>query len=219
MSHDLRAPLRNICGFAELLRKHLADQLAPDPKRQLEIVAAEARRLDQLIDSLLQFSRLSRAELQHRRCDLAEVVAAVRAELAPTQGERPVEWHIGPLPIVQGDPTLLRQVFANLMGNALKFTRGRVPALIEIGVELTPSGATAPREHTLYVRDNGAGFDPRYRDKLFGVFQRLHSAKDFEGVGIGLANVQRIVARHGGRVWAESVPGKGATFFVSLPMA
>ncbi len=217
VSHDLRAPLRNICGFAELLRKQLAAQLAPESRRQLEIVTAEARRLDQLIDSLLQFSRLNRAELQRRRCDLAAVVAAVRTELAPAQGERPVEWRIGPLPVVQGDPTLLRQVFANLMGNALKFTRGRAPALIEIGTQPPAPEPSPTREHILFVRDNGAGFDPRYTPKLFGVFQRLHSAKDFEGVGIGLANVQRIVARHGGRVWAEGTPGQGATFYIALP--
>lgn len=219
VSHDLRAPLRNICGFAELLRKQLADQLGPDPKRQLDIVSAEARRLDQLIDSLLQFSRLSRTELQHRRCNLAEVVAAVREELAPTQGDRPVEWRIGTLPVVQGDPTLLRQVFANLLGNALKFTRGRAPAVIEVGIESTAAAAGDSGEHVILVRDNGAGFDPRYTEKLFGVFQRLHSAKEFEGVGIGLANVQRIVARHGGRVWAEGAPGKGATFYVAIPVA
>ena len=181
------------------------------------MVADEAHRLDQLIDSLLKFSRLSRAELQHRRCDLGEVMAAVREELAPAQGDRAVEWNFGPLPCVNGDPTLLRQVFSNLLGNALKYTRGRTPALIEVGELPAPSGAKATKEHILFVRDNGAGFDPRYTSKLFGVFQRLHSAREFEGIGIGLANVQRIVSRHGGRVWAEGALGKGATFYVALP--
>ncbi len=214
VSHDLRAPLRNISGFADLLLRKSAGRLDAEGDRYLTNVSAEAIRLGHLIDSLLAFSRLSRAELQQRPCDLAALVAAVREELAPACANRPIEWRLGPLPTLVGDPTLLRQVFANLLGNAVKFSRQRAPAVIEVGELPAPPGAA---EHLLFVRDNGAGFDPRYADKLFGVFQRLHRAKDFEGTGIGLANVRRIVSRHGGRVWAEGQPEAGATFFVALP--
>ncbi len=218
ISHDLRAPLRNISGFVELLHKALQAQLAPIHTHYLELVRNESLRLGRLIDSLLGFSRLSRAELRWSRCDLAEIVSAVRDEQIPTLGTRRVEWRIGPLPAVEGDPTLLRQVFANLVGNAVKFTRDRDPAVVEVGVLPEPTAtASAIPGPVLFVRDNGAGFDPQFADRLFGVFQRLHSAKDFEGTGIGLANVQRIVARHGGRVWAEGRVGAGATFFVALP--
>ncbi len=215
VSHDLRAPLRNISGFAELLHTRLRPKIDPDEAHYLDLVAAESVRLGQLIDSLLGFSKLSRTALEHGRCDLAALVAAVREELAPACVDRQIDWRIGFLPTVEGDPTLLRQVFANLVGNALKFTRHRSPAVIEIAAQPPAPGAT---EVVVFVRDNGAGFDPKYTDKLFGVFQRLHSAKDFEGTGIGLANVRRIVARHGGRVWAEGRPDQGATFFVALPV-
>ena len=141
---------------------------------------------------------------------------AVRRELAPALQGRVIEWQIAPLPSVFGDPTLLRQVFANLVGNAVKFSRERNPAIIAIGAQ---PDARHPGDQVFFVRDNGVGFDPRYADKLFGVFQRLHSLKEFEGTGIGLANVRRIVTRHGGRVWAEGALGRGAVFFFSLPAA
>ena len=213
ISHDLRAPLRNISGFAELLRKRPEVRLDGDGRRFLDIIVNEAVRLGQLIDSLLVFSRLARTELQLCPCAMDTFAAAVREELAPQYADRNVQWRVARLPAVQGDPTLLRQVFANLIGNALKFTRGRDPAVIEIGI----TALSRPGEVTYYVRDNGVGFDPKYSDKLFGVFQRLHHVRDFEGCGIGLANVRRIVNRHGGRVWAESEPGKGTTLFFSLP--
>lgn len=214
VSHDLRAPLRNISGFAELLHKQLHAQVAPAQAHYLDLVSGESVRLGQLIDCLLTFSRLGRAELQHTPCELAHLVAAVRDELASTCANRDIEWRIGPLPTVPGDATLLRQVFANLVGNAVKFTRQRSPAVIEIGAQPATPDAS---EHILFVRDNGAGFDPQYSDKLFGVFQRLHRVSEFEGTGIGLANVRRIITRHGGRVWAEGKPGEGATFYFSLP--
>ncbi len=214
VSHDLRAPLRNISGFAELLHKYLDGQIAPAQAHYLELVSTESARLGQLIDSLLAFSRLGRTKLARRPCDLGAIVGAVRDELQPSLTNRAIEWRIGPLPVVDGDPTLLRQVFANLLGNAVKFTRSRAPALIEIGEQ---PAAPDCAEHVLFVRDNGAGFNPQYTAKLFGVFQRLHRVTEFEGTGIGLANVRRIVARHGGRVWAEGRLGAGATFFVALP--
>ncbi len=216
VSHDLRAPLRNISGFADLLLRRSAGRLDAEGDRYLANVSGEAVRLGHLIDSLLDFSRLSRTELQRTPCDLGRLVEAVRQELAPSIEGRAVEWHLGPLPTVVGDPTLLRQVFANLIGNALKFSRHRRPAIVEIGQRPAPPGR-ATAEHVVFVRDNGAGFDPKYTDKLFGVFQRLHRTTEFEGTGIGLANVRRIVARHGGRVWAEGRPNEGATFFVALP--
>ena len=214
VSHDLRAPLRNISGFAELLNKDLSSQLGSNHTRYLGLVTSECARLGQLIDSLLSFSRLGRAELRRGPCALDTLVAAVRDELSPALADRHVEWRIGPLPTVDGDPTLLRQVLANLLGNAVKFSRQRDPAIIEIG-ELPSGPETA--EHVIFVRDNGAGFDPQYTEKLFGVFQRLHRVSEFEGTGIGLANVRRIVARHGGRVWAEGQPDRGATFYFALP--
>ncbi len=216
VSHDLRAPLRNISGFADLLLRRISGRVDAEAERYVGTVSAEAQRLGQLIDSLLGFSRLGRTEMTRGPVDLARLVEAVRAELAPEHAGREVEWRIGPLPVVQGDPTLLRQVWANLLGNALKFTRGRAKALIEVGERESAGG---PREVTLFVRDNGVGFDPKYADKLFGVFQRLHSAREFAGSGIGLANVRRIVNRHGGHVWAEAEVGRGATFSFTLPKA
>ncbi len=213
VSHDLRAPLRNISGFADLLRKRLPEHTDAESARFLNIVSTESVRLGQLIDALLVFSRLGRSELKLQPVPLAALVEKVRADLAPDIGAREVEFRLGPLPTVLADPTLLRQVFANLLSNALKFTRGRTPAIIEVGATAGP----APGERTIFVRDNGVGFDPKYTEKLFGVFQRLHHAREFEGTGIGLANVRRIIVRHGGRVWAEGALGEGATFSFTLP--
>ncbi len=216
VSHDLRAPLRNISGFADLLRRRSAGRLDVEGEHFLTTVSKEAIRLGQLIDSLLGFSRLGRAELQRRPLLLQSIAEQVRSELRPELEGRAVEWRLAELPEVSGDPTLLRQVLANLIGNALKFSRQRQPAVIELG-QLPPK-ADHPGEAVFFIRDNGVGFDPAYTAKLFGVFQRLHSAKDYEGTGIGLANVRRIISRHGGRVWAESVPGEGATFYFTLPL-
>ena len=213
VSHDLRAPLRNIAGFIELLRKRTAGQLDNEADRYFGIVGSEAVRMGLLIDDLLTFSRIGRAELHFAPVQLATLVAEVQSELLSELTDRPVEWRLQPMPPVLGDRTLLRQVMANLLGNAAKFTRQRQPAVIEIGVQ----PATAAAEYlTFFVRDNGAGFDPKYTHKLFGVFQRLHNPREFEGTGIGLANVKRIVNRHGGRVWAEGAVDQGATFFFTL---
>jgi PAS domain S-box-containing protein len=213
ISHDLRSPLRNIAGFIELLRRRTAGQLDSEADRYFGIVGTEAVRMAALIDDLLTFSRIGRTELHFAPVQLATLVAEVQAELQSDLTGRLVEWRLQPLPPVLGDRTLLRQVVANLVANAVKFTRQRHPAIIEIGAQ---PAAQDPELLTFFVRDNGAGFDPKYAAKLFGVFQRLHNPRDFEGTGIGLANVKRIVTRHGGHVWAEGVPNQGATFYFSL---
>jgi signal transduction histidine kinase len=215
ISHDLRAPLRNINGFVDLLRRRNRDTLDPESQRFFQIISTETIRLGQLIDSLLAFARLSRSDLKAEPVSLAPLVAQVVAELRPEYENRIVDWRIGPLPTVVADATLLRQVVANLLSNAVKFTRNRQPAIIEIGA--MPAPEPQPAEQVVFVRDNGAGFNPKYASKLFGVFQRLHHTRDFEGTGIGLANARRIVLRHGGRIWAEGSPGVGATFYFSLP--
>ena len=216
VSHDLRSPLRNIAGFIELLRKRTAGQLDSEADRYFGIVGTEAVRMASLIDDLLTFSRIGRAELHFAPVQLATLVAEVQSELQSDLAGRQVDWRIQPLPPVLGDRTLLRQVVANLLSNAVKFTRKRATAIIEIG---TQPSTQDPELITFFVRDNGAGFDPKYSAKLFGVFQRLHNPRDFEGTGIGLANVRRIVERHGGHVWAEGAPDRGATFFFSLKPA
>jgi PAS domain S-box-containing protein len=214
VSHDLRAPLRNITGFIQLLRKRADGQLDAESNRFLGTVVAETARMGLLIDDLLTFSRLGRAEMKLQPVRLAELIEAVKAELHPDLVGRTIEWRLSPLPLVRGDRALLHQVVSNLVANAVKFTRRRPLAVIEIGASTFRPGD--PRV-TIFVRDNGAGFNPKYLDKLFGVFQRLHNAKDFEGTGIGLANVKRIITRHGGRVWAEGAVDQGATFYFSLP--
>jgi len=216
VSHDLRSPLRNIAGFIELLRKRTAGQLDSEADRYFGIVGTEAVRMAALIDDLLTFSRIGRAELHFAPVQLATLVAEVQAELQSDLAGRLIEWRLQPLPPVLGDRTLLRQVVANLLANAVKFTRKRSPAIIEIS---TQPSSQDPELITFFVRDNGAGFDPKYSAKLFGVFQRLHNPRDFEGTGIGLANVRRIVERHGGHTWAEGAPDNGATFFFSLKPA
>jgi len=214
VSHDLRAPLRNVSGFIGLFTKSVGEQLAPAPRRYLTIITNEAKRMGVLIDDLLAFSRIGRVELQKTEVNLTHLIQEVQRSLQlETQG-RDIAWHIGVLPKVYADRALLRQVLDNLIANALKFTRTRVQAKIEIGV--MPTTADDPRV-VMFVRDNGVGFDMRYSDKLFTVFHRLHRADEFEGTGVGLANVQRIIHRHGGRVWAEAVVDQGATFFVALP--
>jgi PAS domain S-box-containing protein len=213
VSHDLRAPLRNITGFIELMRKRTDGKLDAESNRFLSTVIAETARMGLLIDDLLTFSRLGRAEMKLQPVRLAELIEAVKAELHPDLVGRVIEWRLSPLPLVQGDRVLLHQVVSNLLSNAVKFTRHRPAAVIEIGASSLRPGDSSV---TIFVRDNGAGFNPKYLDKLFGVFQRLHSAKDFEGTGIGLANVKRIITRHGGRVWAEGAVDRGATFYFTL---
>lgn len=212
VSHDLSAPLRHIAGFVRLLREDLGPSLAEDPLHCLKQIEDSARRMRQLIDDLLDFSRTARAEMRLSRVPVQTLVEEVRRDLQSEVGARHVVWKTQPLPEVNADPTLLRQVFVNLMSNAIKYTRPRDPAIIEIGASVEKSGETV-----FYVRDNGVGFDMQYAGKLFGVFQRLHFAEDFEGTGIGLANVQRVINRHGGRAWAEGKVDGGATFYFSLP--
>jgi signal transduction histidine kinase len=213
VSHDLRAPLRNIRGFASLLERRAESVLDSESKRFLDIVSGESTRLADLIDSLLAFSRLNRAELKKQDLDLRPLIEAVRTDLEEETDGRHVEWIIGRLPKVHGDPTLIRQVLTNLISNALKFSRTRDPAVITID---SPNGTAKHGEIVFFVRDNGVGFDPTYAEKLFGVFQRLHSGKEFEGSGIGLATVKRIITRHGGRIWAEGAPDSGATVYFTL---
>jgi signal transduction histidine kinase len=216
VSHDLRAPLRNITGFLELFQRRAGGQLEPEAERFVSVVNTEAMRMGHLLDDLLTFSRIGRTELQLQPVDLTALVASLREDLKADIGERVIVWEIGTLPAVRGDPALLRQVMANLLGNAVKFTRPCANARIEIGA--SPLGRDE-RTATIFVRDNGAGFNPKYLDKLFGVFQRLHNSRDFEGTGIGLANVKRIITRHGGRVWAEGQVDRGATFYLTLHAA
>ncbi len=214
VSHDLRAPLRHIDGFIQMLEKRSAGALDEQGKRYVGIIAGSSKRMGTLIDDLLAFSRTSRVQMRHDRVSLRLVVDQVVSEFkAETEG-RDLEVRIQSLPEVEGDESLLRQVYANLIGNAIKFTGKTAKGLVEVGGQ---AGARGMAE--LYVRDNGAGFDPKYADKLFGVFQRLHSREEFEGTGIGLANVKRIIDRHGGSIRAESEPGKGATFFFTLPLS
>ncbi len=213
VSHDLRAPLRHIDGFASMLTSHLGDGLDEKGRRYVTVINESAKRMGRLIDDLLSFSRHGRAELRRVTVDLNALVSEMRLQLLPEMKGRTIQWYVAPLPVVIGDLSMLRQVFANLLGNAVKYTRHRTEAVIEIGTQ--PS---ANREVVFFVRDNGAGFNPKYADRLFGVFQRLHSESEFEGTGVGLANVQRIVHRHGGRVWAEGKVDEGATFYVALPL-
>ena len=212
VSHDLRAPLRHIDGYASLLEKSTVHALDDKAKRYLQTISESAKRMGQLIDDLLIFSRMGRQEMLHTRVDLDQLIASVLHDLRPDLQQRDIVWTISALPEVNGDPAMLRQVFSNLISNAIKFTATRPSAAIEIG-----SDQRNADEIVIFVRDNGVGFDMQYAGKLFGVFQRLHRADEFEGTGIGLANVRRIIHRHGGRTWAEGVLGQGATFSISLP--
>jgi PAS domain S-box-containing protein len=214
VSHDLRAPLRHIDGFASLLQKNAAAQLDATARRHLDFISGAARQMGRLIDDLLSFSRMGRAALQPTQVDHSALVAAIVREGRYAQSHPTLTWRIDPLPAAHGDPAMLRQVWANLIDNAVKYSAKTPQPRIEISAY--PAGAEQ-QETVYFVRDNGAGFDPRYIDKLFGVFQRLHTANEFEGTGIGLANVRRIITRHGGRTWAEGRPGGGATFYFSLP--
>jgi signal transduction histidine kinase len=212
VSHDLRAPLRHIDGYAALLRKSVEHSLNDKAARYLQTISDSAKQMGQLIDDLLVFSRMGRQEMLRADVNLDQLIKSILSDLRLDLQGREISWTIAALPEVQGDPAMLRQVFMNLIANAVKFTSTRPIATIEVGVE-NPSST----EIAVYVRDNGVGFDMQYAPKLFGVFQRLHRADEFEGTGIGLANVRRIVHRHGGRTWAEGMPDKGATFYVLLP--
>ena len=211
VSHDLRAPLRHMHGFSKMLEQEYGEQLPEEAKHYLERIRSGATHMSALVEDLLQLARVGRQVPQRETVSLREIVEEVRRDLSEGGANSNVAWQIGPLPDIEGDPVLLRQVFANLLGNAVKFSRNREHPQIEI------ASRGQNEDLLVYVRDNGAGFDPRFADKLFGVFQRLHRQDEFEGTGIGLATVQRIIHKHGGRVWAESQPDKGATFFFTLP--
>jgi len=212
VSHDLRAPLRHVMGFVELLQKDAGPELSEKNLRHLTTISQAAKRMGDLIDDLLAFSQVGRSEIQKTECNLNQLVQEVLGDLKEEMKERNIAWEIRPLPAMRADCALLRMVLVNLISNAVKFTGARAGAKIEIGCAPSHEGETV-----IFIRDNGAGFDPRYAQKLFGVFQRLHSHDEFEGTGIGLANVQRIIHRHGGRVWAEGVVDGGATFYFSIP--
>ncbi len=211
VSHDLRAPLIHIGGFVDLLLNHPGAQLDETGQRYLKTIAASATRMGEMIEDVHSLSRVSAAELQKVSIDLDILVRDVIEKLRPQTTGRGIQWTIGPLPTIEADPTLLRTALVELIGNALKFTRPREEARIQIGARRETN------EVIVTVRDNGVGFDTKYREKLFGVFQRLHAMSEFEGSGVGLSRARRIIQRHGGRMWAESVPGAGAEFSFSLP--
>ncbi|HYM78189.1 MAG TPA: ATP-binding protein [Candidatus Dormibacteraeota bacterium] len=210
VSHDLRAPVRHVMGFSEILTKEYGAALPPDAQHHLQRIQQGARRMGQLVDDLLSLARLGRQGLRLEKASLNRLVEEVISELMPDTSGRQLQWKVGDLPAVECDGSLVKQVFQNLLSNALKFTRSRPRAVIEVGC-MDQAGTPV-----VFVRDNGVGFNMKYADKLFGVFQRLHRAEDFEGTGVGLATVQRIIQKHGGRIWPEAALDKGATFYFTL---
>jgi len=211
VSHDLRAPFRHIVGYSELLKKQEGSDLSEKGRRYVDTIIDSAYTAGTLVDNLLRFSHMGRTALKPRPVDVTALIEDIRNRLPVDPPERRIEWALGDLPHVTADPVLIRLVFENLLDNAVKYTRPRDKARIEVG------SARKDGETIFFVRDNGVGFDMKYIDKLFGVFQRLHRIEEFEGTGIGLANVRRIVERHGGRAWAEGALDQGATFFIALP--
>jgi len=240
-SHDLRAPLRHVQGYVDMLARETGSQFSDKGRHYMQTIADASREMGVLIDDLLAFSRMGRAEMRQTRVNLGDLLHDTQRDLEPVTRGRNIVWKILPVPEVQADPAMLKLVLANLLGNAVKFTRPRDPAVIEIGiVEAEGSGqrsaVSGQRSEAgegeeqktagiddgrviFFVRDNGVGFDPQYGHKLFGIFQRLHRKNEFEGTGIGLANVRRIIARHGGRTWAEGAVDKGATFYFTLKVS
>ncbi len=211
VSHDLRSPLRHMRGYSEMLLEDSSSKLSETGKRYASVIVQASQRMSSLIDNLLEFSRMGRTAMQEVLVDFDELICDVKTEMEPDLAGREIEWKIESLPAVRGDRALMIQVWTNLISNAVKYTRNRTPARIEIGCE------RREKEFIFHIKDNGAGFDMRYADKLFGVFQRLHRSEEFEGNGIGLANVRKIVLRHGGQTWAEGKTGEGATFYFTQP--
>jgi light-regulated signal transduction histidine kinase (bacteriophytochrome) len=213
VSHDLRAPLRHVDGFASLLSKHAVASLDEKGRRYLTTISDAAKRMGQLIDDLLVFSRMGRTQMNLLEVDQNALVARVIREGHYDDNGKTISWDIASLPAVRADPAMLHQVWANLLDNAVKYSSKSATPRVTIGA----MPGDQPNEQVFFVRDNGVGFDMNYVDKLFGVFQRLHGPAEFEGTGIGLANVRRIISRHGGRAWAEGRVGEGATFYFSMP--
>lgn len=211
VSHDLRAPLRNLESLGRILEEDSWRRLGPDGRDVVTLIRAKVRQMDVLIEDLLAFSTACQRPLEWELVDLQEIARGVYQELGPALQGRDVDFRLNRMPVVRGDPTLLRLVFMNLIANALKFSRQRPRTELEVG------GRTDRGEHVIHVSDNGAGFDMKFAHKLFTVFQRLHNATEFEGTGIGLALVQRVIHRHGGRVWAEGKVNEGATFYFTVP--
>jgi PAS domain S-box-containing protein len=211
VSHDLRAPLRSIDGFSRIVLEEYADKVDDEGKRLLNVVRDSTKKMGVLIDDLLALSRIGRKDIEFSKVDMNKLAGAVYEEIRTTISENHFQFNIGQLPSAYGDPIMIQQVFSNLLNNAIKFTGTRDTAVIEVG------GRSEDGENVYYVRDNGVGFDMQYVDKMFGPFQRLHSDKEFSGTGIGLAIVQRIILRHGGRIWAEGKVNEGATFYFTLP--
>jgi light-regulated signal transduction histidine kinase (bacteriophytochrome) len=213
VSHDLRAPLRHISGFSRILKEEFGPDLPPEAQHHLQRIQEGTQRMGMLVDDLLNLARVGRRDLSLQVAGLKSIVDEVIADLALECGDRQIEWKVGNLPFVECDPGLLKQVIHNLLSNAVKFTRPRSQAVIEVG-QKDQDGTTV-----VFVRDNGVGFNMKYADKLFGVFQRLHRPEDFEGTGVGLATVQRIIQKHGGRIWVEAELDKGAMFYFTLGMS
>ena len=210
VSHDLRAPLRAVTGFAGILAQDHGDSLPAEARKLVDHINRAGQHGERLVEDLLKFSRLGRQPLSKRAVNTSELVHEVLGELVAREPDRQVDTRIGGLPNVLADVSLLRQVFENLLSNAFKFTAGREPATVDVGCE------AASEKRVFFVRDNGAGFDMRYATRLFGVFQRLHTQEEFAGTGVGLSLVQRIIHRHGGKIWAEAEVDRGATFFFTL---
>jgi len=211
VSHDLRAPLRAITGFSSMLLEDYADKLDGEGKRLFDVIRGNSKKMGKLIDDLLALSRIGRKDIELSKINVDKLARAMFDEIKATVPEREIQFDIKPLPPARVDEGMIRQVFFNLLSNAIKFTKNRDTAIIEVG------GHVEDYENIYYVKDNGTGFDMQYTNKLFGAFQRLHSEKEFEGTGIGLATVKRIVNRHGGRIWAEGKVNEGATFYFTLP--
>jgi light-regulated signal transduction histidine kinase (bacteriophytochrome) len=211
IAHDLHAPTRHIGGYARMVLDDCSGELGAEAQSRLRSIAELAERMGTLVSDLLAFARLARSEMRCRPVDLDALVAGVQRELEPETKDRTIVWKVAELPTIQADKSMLRQVFYNLLSNAIKYSRKKEQTLIEVGCQEQPG------ELICFVRDNGAGFDMRYAQKLFGVFHRLHRADQFEGTGVGLSIVQRIIHRHGGRIWAEAEVDKGATFTFTLP--
>jgi len=210
VSHDLRAPLRHLGGFSKLLHDEYNDLLDDTAQHYVQIIQNDAKNMGELVDGLLNMGRIGRQQLGCKPVDLNLLLEGVLRDLESESAQRHIEWQIGKLPVVECDSSLMKQVFTNLLANSVKYTRNCNHAVIEVG-QFTSDGRVV-----IFVRDNGAGFEQQYAHKLFGMFQRLHRADEFEGTGVGLATVHRIIQKHGGRIWAEGEVDKGATFFFDL---